>query len=72
MLLDYGSSWLGEYRDVAAATVFPGSGGTAILPEFLFLLLALQSDSQKSLDFGLFLFALQSVQNIRICVMIEL
>ena len=71
MLLDYGSSWLGEYRDVAAATVFPGSGGTAILPEFLFLLLALQSDSQKALYFGLLLFALQGFQNIRVGVMVE-
>ena len=42
MLLDYGSSWLREYREEAATS--PGSGGAATLPEFfLFLRLALQS-----------------------------
>lgn len=37
MLLDYGRSWLREYRGEAAASV-PGSGGAATLPElFLFI-----------------------------------
>jgi hypothetical protein len=38
---------------------------------FLFLLLALQSDPQKPLDFRLLLFAMQGLQNVRVCVVVE-
>ena len=37
MLLDYGSSWLREYRREAATS--PGSGGAATLPEFFYFAL---------------------------------
>jgi hypothetical protein len=51
---------------------FPRSGVAATMPDLLFLRFALQSDSQKSFDFRLSLFALQSFQNIGIRVVIKL
>lgn len=72
MLLDYGGSWLMSVREEAATSI-PGAGGAATLPAlFLFLLFALQSDSQKSFDFRLSLFALQGFQNVNICIVVKL
>ena len=70
MLLDYGSSWLGEYG--TRLQPLSRSGGAATLPDLLLLLFALQSDSQKPFYFCLFLFALQGFQNVRIPSVIEL
>ena len=70
MLLDYGSSWLREYREEAATSI-PEPVVLQHCRFFLLLLFALQSDPQKTLDFRLLLLALQGIQNVGICVVVE-
>lgn len=71
MLLDYGSSWLGGHWKTRLQPLFPDPVVLQYRRIFLFLHLALQSDSQKPFDFGLLLFALQGFQNVRIRIVVQ-